>query len=236
MKLIILSITNYKEKDGIITALANDGVLSFNVRGLLDPKSKNHILNTPLLEVDVSFAENNHKYKTINSSKIVNNPYSTNDSLDKLAILSLIQESTNKMLQDEEKNLIYPILMQCLNKIKSGEVHPLQIGITYLLELLTITGNELDFSACVFCGNKKDIVNFSFADGGFVCRNCMDDSTTPSMNGKQMILFRNIFINKNNIENVPSFDYSNAIHILKLLVGYIYDALGIKLKTLSLIL
>lgn len=235
MKLIILSITNYKEKDGIVTALSKDGTITFNVRGILDPKSKNHILNTPLIEADVEFVESNHKHKTVKNSLITFSPYGAFDSLEKLGTISMIEEATNKLLQEEERVYIYNKLKSCLESLKEGKVSPIQIGIRYLLDILAITGNELEFSHCVFCGSKEDIVTFSFSDGGFVCRECFDENVIPSMSVTQMKLFRYIALNDDYSRPIKGFDEREAIEILKQLIVYIYDFLGIKLNSVSLL-
>lgn len=235
MKLIILSITNYKEKDGIVTGLSENELVTFNVRGILDPKSKNHILNTPLIEADIEFIESNHKHKTVKSSSIIFSPYGAFDSLEKLGVISLVEEATNKLLQEEERILIYPSLKSCLKGLKDSKTNPIQIAIRYLLDILTISGNELEFNRCVYCGNKEDIVAFSFSDGGFVCRECYDQNIIPSMNVSQMKLFRYIYLNKDYLRPIENFNQMDAIEILKQLIVYIYDFLGIKLKSVSLL-
>lgn len=235
MKLIILSITQYKEKDGIITAISENETVTFKVNRLLDPKSSGHILNMPLIEADVTFSENNHKYQTFKNGGVSFSPYSANDSLTKLSILSLIQEATTRMLQDEEKYFIYKILKRTLIDIKNSQINPIILGIGYLLDLLQITGNELEFNQCVFCGSQKDIVNFSFSDGGFVCRACSEPNLVPALTTTQMKLFRAINRNKSECKEIIGCDEKDLIEILKQLTIYIYDSLGIKLKSANLI-
>ena len=61
MKIIVLSITPYKEKDGIVKAISENESLTFLARGIKDPKSKNSALyakkNPALKEVTSSMRE-----------------------------------------------------------------------------------------------------------------------------------------------------------------------------------
>ena len=45
MKIIVISITQYKEKDGIINAISEEGAITFLARGIFDPKKKNAGIN-----------------------------------------------------------------------------------------------------------------------------------------------------------------------------------------------
>lgn len=40
MKIIVLTINQYKEKDAIIEAISENGDITFLARGIFDPKSK----------------------------------------------------------------------------------------------------------------------------------------------------------------------------------------------------
>ena len=53
MKIIVLSINNYKEKDAIITAISQSETITFLARGIKDPKSKNAAINNPLMIADI---------------------------------------------------------------------------------------------------------------------------------------------------------------------------------------
>ena len=96
MKLIILSITQYKEKDGIITAISENETVTFKVNRLLDPKSSGHILNTPLIEADVTFSENNHKYQTFKNGGVSFSPYSASILYENVG-LTIISSSADLM-------------------------------------------------------------------------------------------------------------------------------------------
>ena len=102
MKIIILSVTKYKEKDAIINAISETGYLSLTAKGILDPKCKNHELNNILNIVDVDFIEGDYKYPIIKRSKIVFSPVDLNSDYYLMSTLMLLSESTLHLLQENE--------------------------------------------------------------------------------------------------------------------------------------
>lgn len=234
MKLIILAITPYKEKDGIITALGEDSVISFSVRGLLNPKSSHHFLNNPLIEVDATFQEGNYKYKVLKSAKVLFSPYSVGDSLNKLAMISLLQEATKSLLQEEEQAFIYDKLKNCLEGLKSAKVNVFQIGLSYIYDILKISGNEIYLDGCVFCGARKGIVGLSFADGGFVCKDCAEHNFLSDIRFEELKIFRLACRNNNFETPIEGLDDNNGLYLLEKIVEFVYSAFGIKLKSIKL--
>ena len=65
MKIIVISITQYKEKDGIINAISEEGAITFLARGIFDPKNKNAGINNNLVIADIELSEGNFKYPTL---------------------------------------------------------------------------------------------------------------------------------------------------------------------------
>ena len=235
MNLIILNITPYKEKDAIITGLSEESLISFTARGIFDPKSKNAILNNPLIEVDITFAEGKSKYPNVKTSSLVFSPYTLSDSLDKLAAISIVQEAINKMLMEDEKHQLYQDTKEALIALKKGEVDPYQIVISYLVRVLKVAGCYFELNSCVNCGTKKDIVTFAFEEGGFLCKNCLEDLSYKRFNTVQLMLIRNLFSSKTFVEAVPNFNKKDALIILEALIEYIYDGIGVKINSISLL-
>ena len=65
MKIVVLSITPYKEKDAIIDAINEQGEMTFLAKGILDPKNKNSALNNLLAVADIEINEGNYNKKFI---------------------------------------------------------------------------------------------------------------------------------------------------------------------------
>lgn len=110
MKIIVLTINQYKEKDAIVTAIAEDQLISFLVRGINDPKSKNNILNNPLTIVDIELIEGDLKYPILKSSKQLFTPLKIDMDSNYLGSLLLIDEIMIHLFPDEEKYKMFTFL------------------------------------------------------------------------------------------------------------------------------
>ena len=233
MEIIVISTSNYKEKDSILSAISENGVETFLVKGLQDPKSKNIVLASPLVIADVEITEGNYKYPIIKSSKVITSPYKLNDSLEKLASISLISEASRLLLPDEEKASLYKWLKEAVLAIKEEKMDIYLISLIYLAQILKIAGYEFNVRECVYCGSHKDIISFSFEEGGYVCKNCFDDELPREFDVPQMKLIRNVFLAKD-FSPINGFTKEDELIIIKHFADYIYDGLGIKLKSIDL--
>ena len=76
---------------------------------------------------------------------------------------------------------------EILRKWREGKDRLMAVLI-YLARLTRLSGSELEVDKCVFCGDRKEIVAFSFVDGGFVCKNCQSEETVRDLSKDQMLL------------------------------------------------
>ena len=232
MKIIVLAITPYKEKDAIIEAISEEGMITFLARGILDPKSKNTALNNVLTIADIELHEGNFKYPILKVSSQVESPLLTNSGFEFLTSLQLISEATNVLLQDEEKAKIFSFLNDTIKALKATKNH-LMVILIYLARLLKESGYEFEINRCVFCGQKKDIVAFSFRDGGFVCKDCLDETTERDLNKNQMLFIRFIFSVVNYDIEYEGYNDEDAYVLLNKMKTFIYDSYGINLKSFA---
>ena len=233
MEIIVLKITAYKEKDGIIDAISEDNEMSFLVRGIFDPKSKNAFLNNPLTIADVDFSEGKYKYPVVKSSLLIQTPINPLSDLRYMSSLMMINEATNFLLSEEEKPSIYHQLKEAIQDLKSG-TNPLKIVVAYLAKILKISGYDFDVQGCVFCGSKKNIVTFSFADGGFICGNCYTPDIPKLFNKNQMLAIREAFLTDKSSISLAISD-EELLFVLNQFAEFIHDSYGYKLKSLDII-
>ena len=233
MKIVVLSVTQYKEKDGIIDAISEEGAFTFLAKGVMDPKNKNAAIANTLVVADIETNEGNYKYPVLKTFSILINPMKVTSTFYYLTSLMFIAEATKSLLQDEEKVEVFDSLVKAVDKLKSSE-NPYPVVLTYLAKLLTIGGYEFEVNKCVFCGTKNDIVTFSFADGGFVCRNCLERDMVTDLSKTQMLLIRSAF-NTKDIQNI-NFDCEkeDAIAVLNKINDFINDSYGLRLKGFDL--
>ncbi len=234
MKIIILSITQYKEKDGIVDSITEQGSLTFLAKSIFDPKSKNACLNTVLTIADIELQEGNYKYPVLKSINNVANPMLCNNSLDYLSSLMIMGEASKCLLQDEEKLQIYQTLFDAVTIIKTSD-KPLLVAASVISKILKNAGYEFEVNRCVFCGAKKGISSFSFDDGGFVCKECEDEFTKHDLTVEQMFLIRDLFNNVQITINSAYYSMNNINVILSKFNDFIKDTIGFSLKSFSLL-
>ena len=234
MKIIVLSITPYKEKDGIIDAISENGDITFLARGIFDPKNKNAALNNILTIAEIELSDGKYKYPFLKSSVVLENPMKINNDLKYLASLMFVAETSNKLLQDEEKELIFNSLVDTISQLKAAK-QPWEILLAFTANVLRVGGYEFEVNHCVFCGTTKKIVTFSFYDGGFVCEKCLSEDTEKGLTKEQMLLIRAAFNNK----NIKDIDFKcnekDGKTVLSKFIEFIKESYGISLTSEQLL-
>ena len=234
MKIIVLNSTDYKEKDAIVTAISDKQLVTFRVRGLKSNSSPFTWLNNPLVVLDAELNEDKRsKYLTLKDAKLLSSPFGKKQDLNTLLAINFAREVVNRVLQDEEKSFIYPSLDGFISYLQDGK-DLLLAELIFLANVTKIVGAELNVDGCLYCGNKKDIVAFSFEEGGFVCKDCASKDTSMDLSPTQMQLVRFVF-------KAPDYSYQvddkvsdeDKRYLFKKLQQYIYDSIGINLSTVD---
>lgn len=234
MKVVILSISPYKEKDAIIDAIGENGDFTFLAKGIMNLKSKNYALNNPLVVADIELQEGNYKYPVLKSSTVIENPLKVNNDFYYLGCLFLIAEATKELLQPEERGNIFNSLIQAIICLKTAN-SPWAITICYLAKLFKETGYEFEVNQCVLCGAKKEIITFSFADGGFICRSCLEADMERDLTKNQMLIIRAAFNTKDVSRATFEVGKEDAMVVLNKFFEFIKDSYGVNLKSISII-
>ena len=234
MKIIVISIASYKEKDGIITALTEEGMKSFTVRGLYDPKSKNANLNNSCTIADIELGSGNFKYPLIKSSTIIESPLRKSNDFDYLGSIMLLCEATKSLLQEEEQGLMFKHLDAAISALNHKDDYWMT-DLIYLCNCFKASGYELEVNRCINCGSTKNIKTFSFADGGFLCQNCISSDTELFFDKELMLLLRDACNAPDYAHGSEHCNKDNAIKLLLKLNEFIMDAYGINMKSIALI-
>ncbi|MDY4849458.1 MAG: DNA repair protein RecO [Bacilli bacterium] len=234
MIVITLSITQYKEKDAIVSAVSEDGFLTFLAKGVYDQKSANFVINNLLTVFDINLREGNYKYPILKSAKLLYSPIKKIDDICLLGSVSLILEMTNKLLEDEEKGQIYNDLSQLLNNFDDENDRYYRMLI-YFAKILKISGYNFEVNCCINCHTKTNIFDFSTFDGGFLCKDCFKSNNRSGLTHQQMFLLRDAF-NAKDVNSISQYNTSSDCLVLFNFFNlFINDNLGINLKSLSLL-
>ncbi len=238
MKVIVLSKSNYKEKNCIYNAISENESFSFQARGAQDNNSPFVWLNNPLTVADIELAEDGrYKYKLLkNAAPIISLVGGGENDLTRLLVISTLAELTSRALGEEEKHTLFNPLLSAIEALKRGK-DPLMVTLIYIAKLLKVAGTDLEVDKCVFCGTTHDIVAFSFSDGGFVCRNCMSAEVPKDLNPTQMKMMRYIFKSPDySCENSDSFTKEDKLFILAKFKEFIDEYLGVNITSINYLL
>lgn len=233
MKVIVLNVTPYKEKDAIINAISEEGFVTFSTRSVFDPKSKNAFLNCPLLIADVTFSEGNYKYKSLKSASLIINPMRIDGDYYYLSSMMFLSESTKTMVQEEDASKAFSYLEAAVEALKNKRDY-WAISLIYLAKLVQLSGYSPNTSGCVKCGSKNNIVAFSFEEGGFLCLDCIDSATIRDLNAQQLLILRKVFMTDNFNDDFV-VNKEDAKPILNKFFAFIDNYLGVKLTSSKLL-
>ena len=234
MKVIVIGKTDYQEKDTIINAIGEDGLISFKVRGSQVPTSPLAWINNPLTVAEVEYVENvRYRHQILKTAKLVYSPIK-DTSINRLLFMSLVVEVANKMFSDDEKHLLFDTtlkLFDATDKTNDFVIYEL----LFLANAIKLSGSRPEVNHCVFCGSKKDIVAFSFVEGGFICRKCLEKEMIIDLNPSQMRWIRYLFNHDDyvDIPDLSKFAREDQIALFNKMQDYIFEAIGIKLETIK---
>ena len=235
MKIIILSVSPYKEKDAVISAISEDQFITFLARGISNPKSKNIAINNALIIADIELMDGNFKYPVLKGSKQLFTPLRLDMDSKYLGSLLFVNEIVNYLFPDEEKPKMFKAVEDSVNALKKSKDWLITL-LWFMAQAIRLGGFELEVNRCVNCGSKRNIVAFSFAEGGFICQNCLNEEISRDLNKNQMILLRKIF-NTRDLHLLDStYNYDEAYILFRKFIDFIEEAFGYHFKNLRLLL
>lgn len=173
---IVIKSIKYQETSKIITILNNGGLSTYYVRGGASYKSKNFSYSNELTKIAFDYTEGKNKgFKILKSGNILDNYSNIKQDYTKLANAILILELTNQLgAHINDFTTFYSFLEEILAKLNSNNYSDYYY-IIFRLKLLYLLGVGPQFTRCVVCGKKEDLVGFKFTSGGMECIDCLDD-------------------------------------------------------------
>lgn len=241
MKIIVLSKTDYKEKDIIVNAISENELVSFKVRNGQVPTGPFTWLNNVLTIADVEFIDNpRYTSKILKNAKLLYTPLTSGSDYANYLAINLINEVVNKALPDEEKYLLFHEIENFFTENKNNNDLMLS-EVVFLNKVARLAGYGLQVDGCIECGTKKDIVAFSFEEGGFICREHLDKEMNIDFTGQHLKLIRYL-ININHYSDLiddkvnQNIDLESKKLILSRFRDFMDHIVGVHLNSIDLIL
>ena len=238
MEIIVLSSTQYKENDLIYNAISETEYFSFKASRALKANSAIVWLNNPLTVADIELStDKRYTHPVLKEAKFVSSSMEDNNKVDYFFSIGVIADIATSVLPDEEKHLLYRDIKDSLSAIKKGKNEQMVLLIL-LARAIRFAGSQLEVDKCVFCGATKDIVSFSFVDGGFICRNCLDSSDHKAeLTPNQMKLVRYAFKSPDySCVGIEKYPLEDRVAVLCCFKEFIKDDLGVNLKSVDMFL
>jgi DNA repair protein RecO (recombination protein O) len=228
----VIRAVNYRDSDQMITFLTPDGLISFLAHGVNKPTSKNGPSCRLLSHSKITLSQGKVGGWSLSES-ICLDPAPEKEDLATMASLTFLTELSAQTIQEDEAKEAYPWLSSAVEAIRKG-FDPLTACLIYFAHLLVISGFGLNVDGCVYCQEKRNIVGISYQDGGFVCKNCLNDSGTEASPRKLKIIRYCFRCGLEDFSRV-SFQKDECKDLLTEWGLYLNDLTGVTLKSLSII-
>ena len=224
---IITGEQNYSESSKILKIFTKDlGLISVISKGCKKTKSPLHEGSNNLIYgvFDISYKEdglsnligidikNNFKNITMDYKDLAKKMYS-------FTIIDItMQVIPDKEIDDEEKKIIYDILISTINKINEG-INPRVLLSIVMLKYLNFLGVLPNLDSCAFCGSNLDIITMDARSFGFVCRECYTNEKI--VNEKSLKLLRMLYYV--DIDKIKQLEVGEEINDIEEFIDNYYE-------------
>ena len=225
---IILSSSDYKEADSLISVLLKDkGLVSFVVKGSKKMTSKLAANTMPFCLSEFIFEYKERKtIFSLRGSTLIKNYYDDLD-LNKLSAYQVIADIAKRCYdEDDYDNYLYEETLMAFEKIQAGDNLFIVLAY-YMVSMSRLTGISPQVDGCAICGESK-VVSISNRDGGFLC--LKHALNLPKYDVLTLKKFR--FINKMNwdyIDNLNAIGFD--LNDLEIVADFFFEHSDFKLKS-----
>ncbi len=167
---IVLRTYKLGEADRIVVLITPErGMVRSVAKGVRKTRSKFGSRLEPLSHVRVQLYEGRSDLLTVTQAESVDHFRAIREDIDRLTKgLAMLEAVDHVALPDEPAPELYRMLLGALRTLAANDSALVTAG--FFLKLLTLEGAGPQVGECVLCGDAEDLVAYSEADGGFVCR------------------------------------------------------------------
>lgn len=176
---VILRRRNLGEADSIFTVFSpREGKFDAIARGVRKPRSHMRGHLEPLTRSQLHLAQGRN-LDVFTQAETIAAYRAVRDDLDRLALALYCCELVDRFtVERAPQPLLYDLLNELLEGLDSNA--PLTIGRAFELRILSLSGFEIQLSACALCGSRipEGDTLFSAMAGGLVCDPCRPKAET----------------------------------------------------------
>lgn len=232
---LIISVSKYKDNNGIINILTENGIVSVLGRGIFKNDNKNHIFTNKFIYANFDLYKGKISGYKLRTANIIKFYPSALESLEYLLALDYLSEIVFKTIDDVlvkqdlnyKNNLLFTIIKTLEYMIETRRVYAsLAFFVTKLIKEL---GVEPDFNKI----NNKASQTYSFSSGTIVISSKEDKHNIVLSN--EQINCINKFLYYDNINNI-AIGETDSKFVFIFLNRQIENSFSIKLNSISLML
>ncbi len=225
---IVLSLNDYREKDGLLTILAEDDhKIRMVAKGIQNITSKNAgaLLVASQSRFIIRWKENK-ELQMLQQAQISCYRQAIHASLLKQALSSFFCEL---MFKNEEIHGGFQLLKEALDDLQNHE-DVYTCACVFVNQLCLSQGIAPWVDSCVNCGRSDQIVSLSLKQGGFVCTRCMNHLQENIWTKKQLQRFRYLcHADFNQMDKLRAYDLYNFEDFTKIF-AFFREYSGIDVK------
>ncbi|WP_295567355.1 DNA repair protein RecO [uncultured Holdemanella sp.] len=210
---LVLSITEYKEKDGLVKVLTADSILTLYARGLFKPNSKNLRIVQPF-SYNEFMIEDKMKMPLLLHGHTIHYYYHIQENLLKSSCCFVLHDLIQRTRKEEN---LFNVLLDCWNSADKDLDDFYFWACIVLKYCIEQEGIQPFVDGCVHCDCTR-VETLSQKDGGFLCEKC-NHSQYPKWNVEQLKKYRALFKCKDgNLDYLKShfsFSMDDFIYLAK---------------------
>ena len=224
----IVSTTKYGENSRILNIITKDyGIIGVISKGCMSNKSSLRTVSERFIYANFNINYKEGKLSTLISADIINYFQNIRSDIKSIGYLTYITELVDNVYKQNNDSNIYNIFISTLKKIEQ-KLDPLVLTNILEIKLLDYLGVGLNLNSCTRCGSKN-IISISHRQGGFLCKNCYDNSGFTDKNALKTIrLYYYVDIEKISKLNIKD---DTKMEIDNFLNHYYKDYTGLYIKS-----
>lgn len=170
--------TNFRDNDAIFNVITANGKKSFKARGVNKINSKNAAsCNFFMLTEFVTSSKmemSNQTLKSANSLKIYKKPYENILTASSYLFICSLLDNLSEYING------YDMALKCFEMFENN-YYEIDVLNYFLKTICYCLGYKPNIDGCIMCTKKKNLVSFDFELGGFICKDCLDESRYERM-------------------------------------------------------
>ena len=192
IKGIVLTVTPYGDNSKIINLLTEElglvGIMCKGVKSIRNPLRTKTDRFT-LGEFHIDYKEG--KLSKLIDIDVIDTYNNIRNDIEKISYATYITELTYQVVKQSRDSNVFNLYIDSLTKLNEG-LNPLIITNIIELKYLDYLGVGLNFSSCIKCGSKKNIVTIDPDEGGYICKDCYTNELI--FNPKTITMLRKYYL------------------------------------------